>query len=37
MRGRGNKVRDRRRIMDAASRLFRREGIDGVGVDAVMR
>jgi TetR/AcrR family transcriptional repressor of nem operon len=31
------KVETRRRIMDAASKLFRREGIDGVGVDAVMR
>ena len=31
------KAETRRRIMDAASRLFRREGIDGVGVDAVMR
>jgi len=37
MRGsKEQKVETRRRIMDAASRLFRREGIDGVGVDAVM-
>lgn len=27
----------RQRILDAAGRLFRAEGIDGVGVDAVMR
>src|ERR1700744_698368 len=27
----------RRRILDAASRLFREHGMDGVGVDAVMR
>ncbi len=31
------KAETRRRIMESASRLFRREGIDGVGVDAVMR
>ena len=38
MRGtREQKVETRRRIMDAASRLFRREGIDAVGVDAVMQ
>ena len=39
MRGerRSSKDETRRRIMDAASRLFRREGIDGVGVDAIMR
>ena len=37
MRGtKEQKAETRRRIMDAASRLFRREGIDGVGVDAVM-
>ena len=27
----------RKRILDAAGRLFRKQGIDGVGVDAVMR
>jgi TetR/AcrR family transcriptional repressor of nem operon len=31
------KAETRRRIMEAASKLFRREGIGGVGVDAVMR
>lgn len=31
------KAETRQRIMDAAGRLFRRDGIDGVGVDAVMR
>jgi TetR/AcrR family transcriptional regulator, transcriptional repressor for nem operon len=27
----------RQRILDAAARLFRRHGVDGIGVDAVMR
>ncbi len=31
-----HKVETRQRIMDEAGRLFRRHGIDGVGVDAVM-
>ena len=36
--GRGaRKEETRQRIMDAAGVLFRRHGIDGVGVDAIMR
>jgi AcrR family transcriptional regulator len=31
------KAETRQRIVDAASGLFRRHGIDGVGVDAIMR
>ena len=31
------KAATRRRIMEAATALFRRDGIDGVGVDAIMR
>lgn len=31
------KAETRQRIMDQAGRLFRRHGIDGVGVDAVMQ
>jgi len=37
MRGtRGQKAETRQRIVEAAGRLFRRHGIDAVGVDAVM-
>src|SRR3954447_25446538 len=32
-----HKKQTRRRILDAAAILFRRHGIDGVGVDAIMR
>src|SRR5262245_28093262 len=30
-------AQNRRRILDAASRLFRERGFDGVGVDTVMK
>jgi TetR/AcrR family transcriptional repressor of nem operon len=33
----GRKAETRRRILSAAGRLFREHGVDGVGVDAVMR
>jgi TetR/AcrR family transcriptional regulator, transcriptional repressor for nem operon len=37
MRGSGQRKADtRQRILDAASALFRRYGIDGIGVDAIM-
>lgn len=32
----GQKAETRRRILDAAARLFRESGYDGVGVDAIM-
>jgi len=33
----GQRAETRQRIVDAAGALFRRHGIDGVGVDAIMR
>src|SRR5689334_7838968 len=35
--GKERKDETRQRILDAAATLFRRHGIDGVGVDAIMR
>ena len=33
----GRRAETRERILTAAGRLFREHGVDGVGVDAVMR